>query len=1359
MKKARPLVSVIVINHNGKNYLNDCFGALGKLDYPKERIEIIMVDNCSTDDSIGFIKAYFPAVKVLKNDINNYCRANNIGIKHAKGGFIALLNNDTKVDRKWMSELVDAISSDNKIGAVGSKVLFMDGSVESTCHKKLPDFYWIDRKTEMKNDAQSSSIEEVESLCGCSILYRKASIEDAGEFDEDFNMYLEDIDMAIRLRNKKWKLVYASKSILFHAHRGTAKEDRAWYLSERNRLYLIAKHFPEKLSSAMLGNGYFTAQKGIESEGMLYEVANDIVMKLLKHHKRDLISRVLKDLFTELKKITAHENIILKGNIEKLLSVITSHEKGLEEKDLYIDNLNLEINNRNNILKQKDEHIDNLNLSIGKKDIFIQDLGRVLQEKDIHIKSLGGAIKQKDDHINGLNIEMGKKDIQIESLGDAIKQKDERINNLSVETGKKDIQIKSLDKEIMSRSALLEQKEIHIGNLNLELERRGKVLENIYNSTMFRFLVKPVWTMLWKIKLFLNIRTIEIKPDPAGIQKNKTSDMAICTIISKNYLSYARVLTGSFLEHNKGEVFVLLTDRVDGYFDPKNEKFTLIEIETLKDRVGRFEEFTFQYSPTELNTAIKPFFLEHLFEKYNLQKIVFFDPDILITYNLDHLSKLLDDFSIILTPHITQPYKDTSKPSEIDILQSGVYNLGFIALSNKPSTKTLLKWWKERLKRYCLVDREKGLFVDQKWIDLVPGFFKDVYILRDETYNAAYWNFHYRDVDITGSNILVNNKQAHFIHFSGVMTDNLNDVSKHQDRFKLRDLKNMRRIFDIYKDRLMTHGYKESRAWPCIFNYFDNGVKITDLIRALYWDMRNCSGVDFGNPFNTSGRKTYFNWLNKEVDAKKPPITEFMLGIYKKRIDVHAAYPDIFGSHREGFVKWFIERAQIEHGFDNIFLKKSQAFNSKHNRMTLEFFKSRLFWKTRGILKAPLKKIFKNNLLMINYLKRLEWNFSKKISAKKNNSMGSISNGLCVNVIGYLTAELGVGEAARSSVKCIEAVGGKMSLINISEHGFSRRLDPSFADFTTDVLHDINLIHVNADMLPRLFMEKRTRWFNGKYNIGFWNWELPEFPDEWLESFDYCDEVWVPSNFTFASVSKSSPVPVFKIPIAVNIDNIKDIKRSYFNLKDDECIFLFIFDFFSLFERKNPLGIIEAFKKAFSVSEKAKLVIKCANSSYNPRAMDGLRQAIKGHNIDIIDRYLYRDEVNALISLCDAYVSLHRSEGYGLTMAEAMFLGKPVIATGFSANMDFMNISNSYPVKYKLTDIAKDAGPYKKGNIWAEPDTCHAAELMRYVYENVGSAKAIGKIASEDIKQNLNYHSIGNLIKNRLSSKCLKIYE
>jgi len=244
---------------------------------------------------------------------------------------------------------------------------------------------------------------------------------------------------------------------------------------------------------------------------------------------------------------------------------------------------------------------------------------------------------------------------------------------------------------------------------------------------------------------------------------------------------------------------------------------------------------------------------------------------------------------------------------------------------------------------------------------------------------------------------------------------------------------------------------------------------------------------------------------------------------------------------------------------------------------------------------------------------------------------------------------------------------------------------------------------------------------------------LSEFPVEWQISFKYLDEVWVPSKFVLDSISRVSPIPVVCIPHSVKVtpEDLKMPKNHVaFGISPEYYVFLFVFDFHSFMARKNPLGLIKAFKKAFSTKDKAVLILKCSHAESCPEEFYQMEQLARGHNIRIINKVLESEEIKTLFAAADCYVSLHRSEGFGLTMAEAMALGKPVIATAYSGNMDFMTPSNSYLVKYSLTEIDRDYGPYKKGMVWAEPDIDDAARLMRYVYENQDEARCVGAIAA-----------------------------
>jgi SAM-dependent methyltransferase len=246
------------------------------------------------------------------------------------------------------------------------------------------------------------------------------------------------------------------------------------------------------------------------------------------------------------------------------------------------------------------------------------------------------------------------------------------------------------------------------------------------------------------------------------------------------------------------------------------------------------------------------------------------------------------------------------------------------------------------------------------------------------------------------------------------------------------------------------------------------------------------------------------------------------------------------------------------------------------------------------------------------------------------------------------------------------------------------------------------------------------------------------------------DEVWVGSHFVADAISAASPVPVVKMTMPISMPEIEEFDRGDLGLPEG-FVFLFVFDYHSVFARKNPLGLVEAFGQAFPEGSGASLVLKSINSEHYPGEHGRLMEAAKGHrDIHVIDRYVTAAEKNAMFAGCDCYVSLHRSEGFGNTLAEAMYLGKPVIATGYSGNMEFMTPQNSYPVDYTLRPIGDDAGPYPATSEWAEPDVGHAARLMRDVFENRGEASERGLRAAEDLRRNHSAEAAGRAMAERI---------
>src|SRR5947209_1054596 len=233
-----------------------------------------------------------------------------------------------------------------------------------------------------------------------------------------------------------------------------------------------------------------------------------------------------------------------------------------------------------------------------------------------------------------------------------------------------------------------------------------------------------------------------------------------CTIISRNYLSHARILARSFIQHEPGgRFYVLVVDRLPPGV-PRASELRILDPDELA--LPYFYELCFKYDVTELCTAVKPSLLSLLLSQYT-EEVIYFDPDILIMRPLDELEDALARGNIVLTPHLLKPIPgDNRRPNEQDILIAGSYNLGFLALRKSEETNEFLHWWQERLRDGCRVDIGRGLMTDQKWIDLIPGFFPSTVILRDDTYNVAYWNIPSRIIEKRGDQFLVNGRPLAF---------------------------------------------------------------------------------------------------------------------------------------------------------------------------------------------------------------------------------------------------------------------------------------------------------------------------------------------------------------------------------------------------------------------------------------------------------------------------------------------------------------------------------------------------------------------------------------------------------------------
>ena len=477
---------------------------------------------------------------------------------------------------------------------------------------------------------------------------------------------------------------------------------------------------------------------------------------------------------------------------------------------------------------------------------------------------------------------------------------------------------------------------------------------------------------------------------------------------------------------------------------------------------------------------------------------------------------------------------------------------------------------------------------------------------------------------------------------------------------------------------------------------FDNGVVVTELVRRCYLRLGSAAAA-FGDPLATTGR-SFFAYVTTPDESNLSPL---LRELYDERPDVRVHFPDVAGRDRDAFVYWAATLGARDHGLDPVLLGARPSTCG-----------------TRGAMAAhgvPVSEHFGANLL------------------------------------GFFQSEKGMGEHCRGTARSLQAVNVPIALNNWVDPG-SSNLDTAFCDFTSENPYPVNVIHLNASDAP-YFAYEMPGYLKGRYNIGYWNWELEWFPEEWRISFQFFDEIWARRRRLRAIPSRRvSPIPVYTIPIAIPAASPGSASRARFRLPPHAFLFLFAFDFHSFFARKNPLAVVEAFRRA-SPRARCGTRGKLVHWESTPMEFAEVLTACRGQpNIRILREVLSRGEMYDLLRLCDSYVGLHRSEGFGLPLAEAMALGKPVIATGYSANVDFMNDSNSYPVRYQMVAIEKDHGPYRKGAEWADPDVDHAAEQMRRVVEEPATARAVATRARADIARSLSPLAVGQKMRDRLNA-------
>jgi glycosyltransferase involved in cell wall biosynthesis len=778
-----------------------------------------------------------------------------------------------------------------------------------------------------------------------------------------------------------------------------------------------------------------------------------------------------------------------------------------------------------------------------------------------------------------------------------------------------------------------------------------------------------------------------------------------CTIIARNYLAYARVLAESFLDNHPGGTFtVLIIDDIDQPI-ARGERFEVLSVFDIgidRDEVRRMGMI---YGLTEFATAVKPWLLRTLLGR-GWDTVAYLDPDIEFFESIDDIFGLARDHGIVLIPHMMEPLSPRiTEPVETMVMLAGAYNLGFIALG--AGTDDFLDWWCERLRRDCVIAPERARFVDQRWIDLVPGLFRTHIVRDDPSIDVAYWNLQRRSVTWDGGRYLVEGQPLRFFHYSGFDPTKPWLLSKFQGpkpAVLLSDRPDLQRLCLEYRDNVLRSGFAEVTGLPYGWNALPGGMPVNERIRRLYREALVCAedpddprpDEEPPIPFDPEQHSSFLAWLDSPTYhpvAPGPTISRYFEALWHERPDLRAAFPNPRWDDNDAFRRWIITqgRHEDESPFELVPRPQRPRPSAQAQRPHLE----------QG-----------------------------------------------VNVAGYFRTESGVGEHGRRILEGVQAAGIPFATLTL--RGMHSRRDHPFEDASLGMPYSMNVVCVNADEVLYFRHDVGPQLFEGRYTAGFWAWELSSFPEMFHQAFTTVDEVWVGSDFVRDAIAAHTEKPVLTVPLPVGIPQLRPNVAVPFG--DDSFRFLFVFDFLSFAERKNPLGLIEAFSRAFRPGEGPTLLIKTINGNRRLEELERLRSlAATRPDIRVVDSYLTLEEREALIATADCYVSLHRAEGFGFTMAEAMAAGVPTIGTAYSGNLAFMNNENSYLVPFAIGTVPADLGPYPAGAEWAEPDLDAAATMMRHVVQSPDEARARAERASADIAERHSTAKMGEFIASRIA--------
>lgn len=796
----------------------------------------------------------------------------------------------------------------------------------------------------------------------------------------------------------------------------------------------------------------------------------------------------------------------------------------------------------------------------------------------------------------------------------------------------------------------------------------------------------------------------------------------VFTIASTNYLAFVRTLYASLRNSDQTcRFYCFLVDELEREV-ALDLPFPLIEGRYIG--CASYFDMAARYDIVEMNTAVKPFCFEWLLRETDADRIVYLDPDIMAMSPFAELEQLFDEgAAIVLTPHVTRPLNDGHHPDDHQLMKVGIYNLGFCAVRRSPSAAEFLSWWGRHLASSCTVDTENGIFVDQKYCDFVPSLFEDVVILRHPGYNVAYWNLGYRGVARDAAGVWRSNGMPlRFMHFSGIDPGNPTLVSKYQNRLTIFSVGEARSLFEEYAARVSHHGDAMGAPPRYAYDVLADGTPITREMRRVYRRLMAPGPRSREEAFAADlGR--YVTLAPEVVDAPDPPVTRLMYEAWLARPHLQRLMAIATKAGREALQEWFFENA--------VSLGVSGAIVDA----TREVVRRRSVPRSQPGLACSVGPVG-------TVRRATRW-------AATRRPAGAVE---CIDMVGCFSADTGPGANVRAHRQA--AISGNLKVVShdIPETHPGVQLDPRPSLVRRDLSSDCIIIYVNADRAAHVEAYLDPRSLPTRHRIGYWTWELPSFPLDWVPAFAHVDEVWTPSHYVAGAIARRTDKPVHVVPHPIaEPATVHSEARLRVGLPQGRLLYLVAFDLASQVRRKNPAGALAAFMRAFPPSHTGPvLVLKFHGMAQRDRQIaDLLRQAMSRPDVVVIDRALNETDLSALREAIDVFVSLHRAESFGRWIAEAMALGKTCVVTNHSGPTDFCTTENALLVDHRLRDVGLDEFPFAGGQQWAEPDEESAVAALRAATDQALRAR-LGAAARTLMRERYSMAAVGAIMRERL---------